>query len=85
MGDDGIETDCLFIAVKNDFITQFVSSLFEAGLSIERVAASSVLDSSAMRNVYGAQADNSLLVNVGARASNLIFFSENGLLCVIFH
>ena len=78
VGDDGIETDCLFIAVKNDFILSFVNQLFAIGLNIQQVTAASILDYNAVKASLGDASDNKLLINVGARASNLIFFSENG-------
>ena len=78
IGDDGVETDCLFIAAKNEFIQGLLSQLYSIGLNVAQVTASSVLDHNAVRSVLGSEADQHLLINIGARASNLIFIGENG-------
>ncbi|MGB0370520.1 MAG: pilus assembly protein PilM [Opitutales bacterium] len=78
IGDDGIETDCLFVAAKNDFIQSLLNQLYGIGMNVVQVTASSVLDHSAVRSILGSGADQHLLINIGARASNLIFIGENG-------
>ncbi|MEM7674033.1 MAG: pilus assembly protein PilM, partial [Verrucomicrobiota bacterium] len=78
IGDDGIEMDCLFVAAKNDFIQGLLNQLFAIGMNIAQVTASSVLDHSAVRSVLGDEAEQHLLINIGARSSNLIFIGENG-------
>lgn len=78
ISDDGVETDCLFIAAKNEFIQGLLNQLFSIGINVAQVTASSVLDYNAVRSVMDSEAEHRLLINIGARASNLIFIGETG-------
>ncbi len=78
LSDDGVETDVLIIAVKALLINEFCNKVSHAGITPESVQAATVLDYNAFRHVYPTHTEDTLLVNIGARSSNLIFISEQG-------
>lgn len=77
VADDGVETEVLLIAIKADVINRFCQRMGREGLTPSSVQASSILDYNAYRLNYSEQKDT-LLINIGARASNLLFISEQG-------
>jgi type IV pilus assembly protein PilM len=80
VGDDGVETEVLFIAGKADMINRFCVEVSGFGLVVEAISAATVLEYNALRfNQKAAQAEETLLINIGARSSNLSFCGANGL------
>lgn len=78
VGDDGVETEVLFIACKKDAIDRFCAKVRQAGLTPESVGAATVLDYNALRYAYPGLEGDSLLINIGARSTNLLFTDGNG-------
>jgi type IV pilus assembly protein PilM len=75
IADDGVETDVLFIASKRDDIDGFCRAFNGSGLEPTAVDASTVLDLNTYRAAYPDKEETVLLINVGARVTNLIFAS----------
>jgi type IV pilus assembly protein PilM len=73
VGDDGVETDVLFIACKSNTIDDICRSVASAGLVVEAISAATVLDFNALQFAYPGQTEDVLLINVGARSTNLLF------------
>ncbi|WOO41886.1 pilus assembly protein PilM [Rubellicoccus peritrichatus] len=78
IADDGVETEVLLIAIKSEVINRFCQTMGREGLVTESVQASSILDYNAYRANYGDDSEDTLLINIGARASNLLFVNESG-------
>lgn len=78
VGDDGIETEVLFIACKSDTINDFCGKVASAGLTVESISAATVLDYNALQFAYPSNDEDTLLINIGARSTNLLFYSEGG-------
>lgn len=78
ISDDGVETEVLLIAIKADDINRFCQQVAKEGLIPTSVQASSILDYNAYRAAYADEAEDTLLINIGARASNLMFISDSG-------
>ncbi|MGJ8654057.1 MAG: pilus assembly protein PilM [Opitutaceae bacterium] len=78
VGDDGIETEVLFIACKTNTISEFCDRVGSAGLTVESISAATVLDYNALQFAYPGQDEDVLLINVGARSTNLLFSSADG-------
>lgn len=78
IADDGVETEVLLIAIKSDLINRFCQSLGRQGVNPGSVQASSILDHNAYRLCHGNDGGDTLLINIGARASNLLFITSDG-------
>ncbi len=78
IADDGVETEVLLIAIKSDVINRFCQRLGREGVNPSSVQASSILDYSAFKFCHGEDMRDTLLINIGARASNLLFITESG-------
>ncbi len=78
VGDDGVETEVLFIACKSNTIDEFCHSVSAAGFTPEMISAATVLDYNAIQFAYPELDDDVLLINVGARSTNLLFRNEDG-------
>ncbi|TVP75018.1 MAG: hypothetical protein EA353_14690, partial [Puniceicoccaceae bacterium] len=78
VGDDGVETEVLFIAAKADTIDRFCSEVSGFGLVPEAISAVTVLDYNAFKAAYPNENDDVLLINIGARSSNLLFCNPEG-------
>ncbi len=79
VGDDGVETEVLFIACKSNTIDEICRSVSAAGITPERISAATILEYNALQLAYPDEEEDVLLVNIGARSSNLIFKSSAGL------
>lgn len=79
VGDDGVETEVLFIACKSNTIDEICSSVTAAGFTPQRISAATILEYNALQLAYPDQEEDLLLVNIGARSTNLIFKSAAGL------
>jgi type IV pilus assembly protein PilM len=79
VGDDGIETEVLFIACKSTTINDFCQKVRTAGLVVESISAATVLDFNAFQFAYPEKRDEDVLViNIGARSTNLLFSHGDG-------
>jgi type IV pilus assembly protein PilM len=78
VSDDGVETEVLFIAIKRETINGFCNGLSGAGVKPEAIDAASILDYNTFRFCYPEVTDDVLLINIGARASNLMFIGQSG-------
>lgn len=78
VGDDGVETEVLFIACKANTIDDFCANVAAAGFVPEKISAATVLDYNAVQFAYPELEEDVLLVNVGARSTNLLFKSADG-------
>lgn len=78
ISDDGVETEVVVIAVKSEVINRFCGELRKQGLTPLRVEAASVLDYNAYQLCYPGSEEDTLLINIGARSSNLLFINEQG-------
>jgi len=78
VGDDGVETEVLFIACKSNVIDDFCANVAAAGFVPETISAATVLDYNAIQFAYPELDEDVLLVNVGARSTNLLFKSDSG-------
>lgn len=78
VGDDGVETEVLFIACKSNTVADFCACVKDAGLVPETINAATVLDYNALQLAYKGGESNVLLINFGARSTNLLFKSDDG-------
>ncbi|MDQ8208655.1 pilus assembly protein PilM [Coraliomargarita sp. SDUM461003] len=78
VGDDGVETEVLFIACKSNTIDEFCSEVAQAGFIVDTINAATVLDYNALQFAYPEMDEDVLLINIGARSTNLLFKSPEG-------
>jgi len=78
IGDDGVETEVLFIACKSDTIDEFCRGVKQAGLVPECISAATVLDYNALQHANPGLDGDFLMINVGARSTNLLFRNDDG-------
>ncbi|MFP4166399.1 MAG: pilus assembly protein PilM [Opitutales bacterium] len=78
ISDDGVESEVLFIACKSQAINRFCEQAASAGLKVEAISAATVLELNALRLAYPKLDEDLLLINVGARSTNLLFCSPDG-------
>jgi type IV pilus assembly protein PilM len=78
IGDDGVETEVLFIACKANTIDDFCTVVARAGFIVSSINAATILDYNALQFAYPEMDDDLLLINVGARTTNLLFKNPDG-------
>ncbi len=78
VGDDGVETEVLFIACKSNTVDDFSRRVAEAGIVVEAISAATVLDYNALLFSSPCVEEDVLLINIGARSTNLLFKSSEG-------
>lgn len=78
LSDDGVETKVLLGACKIDTINTFCRIIRKTGLQIESINASSILTYAALEYSKPEIKGDTLLINVGARSSTLLFKNEEG-------
>ncbi len=78
VGDDGVETEVLFIACKSNTIDEFCGEVARAGFSVDTINAATVLDYNAIQFAYPTLDEDVLLINIGARSTNLLFKNPDG-------
>ena len=78
VGDDGVETEVLFIACKSNTIEDFCGEVSRAGFSVDTINAATVLDYNAIQFAYPTLNEDVLLINIGARSTNLLFKNPDG-------
>ena len=78
VGDDGVETEVLFIAAKSNVVDEFCGYVSAAGFIPESIGAATVLDYNSLQHAYPDSDDDVLLINIGARSTNLLFRNLDG-------
>jgi type IV pilus assembly protein PilM len=78
VGDDGVETEVLFIACKSNTIDNFCAEVSQAGFSVKTINAATILDYNAIQFATPDQEEDVLLINIGARSTNLLFKNADG-------
>ena len=78
VGDDGVETEVLFIAAKSNIVDSFCSHVSAAGFTVDSISAATVLDYNTLQFAYPDLDDDVLLINIGARSTNLLFRNPDG-------
>ncbi len=79
--DDGVEQEILAFAVKPEVAESFCERVLEIGLSPIQITPAPVLDYNALRaSGIGLDESETLVVNVGAKSTNLLFINPTGFL-----
>lgn len=78
VADDGVETEVLFIACKSNTIDQFTRSVAGTGIQVAAISAATILDYNALRFANPGSDEDVLLINIGARSTNLLFKNAGG-------
>jgi len=78
VGEDGVETEVLFIACKSNTIDEFCGEVKRAGFIVDTIHAATVLDYNAIQFAYPELDEDVLLINIGARSTNLLFKNSDG-------
>lgn len=78
LSDDGIETEVLFIGIRSSICKRFCDEVSKIGIRPASVNASTILDYNAFQLTYPETSEDALVINVGARATNLTFVQESG-------
>ena len=79
--DDGVEQEILAFAVKPKVAEDFCERVMEIGLTPVQITPAPVLDYNAMRaSGIGLDSGETLVVNVGAKSTNLLFINPTGFL-----
>lgn len=78
VSDDGVETEVLFVASKAALIDEFCKAVTAAGLTAERIDAATLLDYNAAQFTEQGGEVDTLLINIGARSTNLLFINQGG-------
>lgn len=76
ISDDGVETEVVLIAQKNDQANRFCGFMTSLGFPPIALQPASLLDYNSYRLVYGDTSEDTLLVNIGARSTNLTFIRD---------
>lgn len=78
IGTDGVEAEVMLFALKQDAANRLVGAVSSTGLIPTVVESSTLLDYQAWRAASPGDTDDVLLINVGARTTNLTFASPSG-------
>jgi len=78
LSDDGIETEVIFIGIRSTICTRFCNEIAKLGFETVSVNASTILDYNAFQLTDPEVEAEALVVNIGARASNLTFIQDSG-------
>ncbi len=79
--DDGVEQEILAFAVKPKVAEDFCERVLEIGLNPVQITPAPVLDYNALRTSgTGLDNEETLVVNIGARSTNLLFLNPTGFL-----
>ena len=79
--DDGVEQEILAFAVKPKVAEEFCEKIMEIGLSPVQITPAPVLDYNALRTSgIGLDSGETMVVNIGARSTNLLFLNPTGFL-----
>ncbi len=75
--DDGVEVEVLLIFALRKLVDAVCKTFGQAGVAVMHVQAGSLMDLGALRRESGGVLGNCLLLNIGARSTNLVFTSES--------
>lgn len=76
---DGVEAEVVLFAMKKENADRFAQQMIRAGITPEIVQPSTNLDYQAYRFLHrGEDVENVLIVNIGARTTNLTFVTQEG-------
>lgn len=75
IADDGVEAEIIGIFAEHENITNLCRVFSNNGVTPACVAAETVLDINAWRYVYPEAQESTLLINISARSSNLLFIT----------
>lgn len=79
--DDGVEQEVLAFAVKPKVAEDFCEKVMEMGLNPVQITPAPVLDYNALRTSgIGLDSGETLVVNIGAKSTNLLFLNPTGFL-----
>ena len=78
ISDDGVEIEVLFIAAKSSIINGLCGYMSAAGFIVEKISAGTVLDYNTLQFAYPELNNDVLLINIGARSTNLLFRNKDG-------
>jgi type IV pilus assembly protein PilM len=79
--DDGVEQEILAFAVKPEVAESFCEKVVEIGLSPIQITPAPVLDYNALiSSGVGIEQEETLVVNIGAKSTNLLFINPTGFL-----
>lgn len=78
LGDDGVEQEVLIVAGRASEIEGLCRAMESCGLEPVGIGAAPVLDHPAFRGAASLQAEQALIVNIGARTTNLTFSRPDG-------
>ena len=79
--DDGVEQEVLAIAVRPTIAESFCEKVDSLGLSPVELSAASILDFNALRHSHiEMEGEETLVINVGAKSTNLLFINPEGFL-----
>ena len=79
--DDGVEQEILAFAVKPEVAENFCEMLVNLGISPVQITPAPILDYNALRaSGIGLDERETLVVNMGAKSTNLLFISSTGFL-----
>jgi len=77
ISDDGVESEVLFIAAKSNIVHQLCDHMQAAGFVVDKIGAATVLGYNTLQFAYP-DIDDVLLINIGARSTNLLFRNTKG-------
>ena len=77
VSDDGLDLEVMLAAVKLDVMDDLCAAIDEAGLSVKSVSPSALTLYRSFKYNYPEVSDGVLVVNIGARSTNLLFIDKN--------
>ncbi len=78
IGTDGVEAEVMLFALKQDAAARLVGAVSQTGLIPNVLESATLLDYQAWRAANPTDTDDVLLINIGARTTNLTFVSAAG-------
>jgi type IV pilus assembly protein PilM len=78
IADDGVETEVILLAQKAEQANRFCGMMKSCGLEPVSLEPASILEYNAYRLVHTGEQEDTLIVNIGARSTNLTFISPAG-------
>lgn len=78
IGTDGVEAEVMLFALKQDAAARLVGAVSQTGLIPNVLESATLLDYQSWRAANPGDTDDVLLINVGARTTNMTFVSPSG-------
>lgn len=76
VADDGVEFDVALAAAKVDIVDRLCSEVNRHGMRVELVEPSCMAQYNAFYHTHSGDEHNALILNIGAKSSNLLFINE---------